>query len=166
MQTPGRKQEAGAAVCGRDVCGSSERLLGLKRDDMQGSSSGEARVHPSVGAAAVPGALAGRAEQHLGSSTELLASGSSRGTAEHTSRAVPAVPEALARRSVRPIKPLPPPRPAAQPVLMEFTLLQTRLLPARADREADIRAYRRKQQACPASRPYAHSTFPLCEAAL
>ena len=133
---------------------------------MQGSSGGKAAVHTSVGAAAVPGALAGRAKQHLGSSTELLASGSSRGTAKHTSREVPAVPEALAGRSVRPFKPLPSPRPAARPVLVEFTPLQTRHLPARANREADIRDYRRKQQACPASGPYAHSAFPLCEAAL
>ena len=74
--------------------------------------------------------------------------------------------EALAGRSVRPFKLLPPPRPAARPVLVKFTPLQTRHLPARANREADIRASRRKQQACPASGPYAHSAFPSCQAAL
>ena len=42
--------------------------------------------------------------------------------------------------------PPPPPRAAAQHVLVEFTPLQTRHLPARAAREASIRAYRQAQQ--------------------
>lgn len=46
----------------------------------------------------------------------------------------------------RRFKPPPPPRAAAARVLVDFTPLQTRHLPARAAREADIRAYRQKQQ--------------------
>ena len=49
----------------------------------------------------------------------------------------------------RRFKPPPPPRPAAARVLVEFTPLQTRHLPARASREADIRAYRQRQQVRP-----------------
>ncbi len=52
-----------------------------------------------------------------------------------------------AARSEAPFKPPPPPRRAAvRPVPVEFTALQTRHLPARAGREAEICAYRRQQQ--------------------
>lgn len=58
--------------------------------------------------------------------------------------AAPARPPAAC--PARRFKPPPPPRPAAARVLVEFTPLQTRHLPARATREADIRAYRQRQQ--------------------
>lgn len=48
-------------------------------------------------------------------------------------------------------KPPPPPRAAADAVLVEFTPLQTRYLPARSGREAEMRAYRKKQQVPPAA---------------
>ena len=49
----------------------------------------------------------------------------------------------------RRFRPQPPPRHAAARVLVELTPLQTRHLPARASREANIRAYRQSQQAWP-----------------
>ena len=111
----------------------------------------------SAGASALPGADAIKSNGNCKAAAQAdairaelchgNAEGSGTGAALRGSQETDAAPERPpAACPARRFKPPPPPRPAAARVLVEFTPLETRHLPARAAREADIRAYRQRQQ--------------------